>query len=65
MEVPGQENYHEQLPAQGRGRGGRRRRGGGVRMRGGIGGRGRGARRHRELFVFTVHNLELLYVGYM
>lgn len=47
MEVPGQENY-EQLPAQGRGRGGRRRRGGGgVRMRGGLGGRGRGARRHR------------------
>ncbi|XP_053337077.1 uncharacterized protein LOC128509381 isoform X1 [Clarias gariepinus] len=43
MEAPRQ--VQQQLPA--RGRGGRRR--GGVRMRGGIGGRGRGARRHYDV----------------
>ncbi|XP_039608400.1 uncharacterized protein LOC120528320 isoform X1 [Polypterus senegalus] len=45
MEAPRQ--VQQQLPA--RGRGGRRRGRGGVRMRGGIGGRGRGARRHHDV----------------
>lgn len=46
MEAPVQVNEQGQLPARGRGR----RRGGGVRVRGGrIGGRGRGARRHHAV----------------
>ena len=47
MEAPRQVNEQGQLPARGRGG---RRRGGGVRVRGGrIGGRGRGARRHHAI----------------
>ncbi|XP_035517555.1 receptor-type tyrosine-protein phosphatase gamma-like [Morone saxatilis] len=46
MEPTGQVNEQGQLPARGRGR----RRGGGVRVRGGrTGGRGRGARRHHAV----------------